>query len=213
MAIAFDADDGSSDTGGAATSLTYSHTCSGTDRILFVSVGLNTNGDNVTGVTYNGVAMTQIATATANASNRSYLYYLINPATGSNNVVVSLGSASNVYSSSASYTGAKQSTQPDSNATNTTSSTPLTLSTTVVGSGCWIVSTCMDLDGQSPGTGTTGRTGASTAQIGDSNGVVGSGSQSLGWTVTDTSNPSSGVIASFLPSQGAGGGSFLINFV
>ena len=44
----------------SATSLTWSHTCAGANRILFV--GFLSNG-TVTGVTYNGVAMTQVGSS------------------------------------------------------------------------------------------------------------------------------------------------------
>ncbi len=57
--IAFDsATNGGSGTG---TSLTYAHTCSGSARLLRVGVNLyNPGTDDLTGVTYAGVAMTQI---------------------------------------------------------------------------------------------------------------------------------------------------------
>lgn len=58
MAIAFDATTTSS-LGSAVTSITFSHTCTGSNRILFVCTA-NNGGANVTGVTYNGVAMTNI---------------------------------------------------------------------------------------------------------------------------------------------------------
>jgi len=99
MAIAFDATtDGGNTT---ATSLTYSHTCTGSNRILFVSVIGAIGSDNVTGATYAGAAMTLVD---KQASARStYLFYLIAPATGANNVVVSAGSSSFIWSAAAPY--------------------------------------------------------------------------------------------------------------
>lgn len=135
MAIAFDA---STDGGTAnATTLTWAHTCTGTNLILFVTA--TTNGATVTGITYNGVAMTSAGNV-ATGSNHSYLYYLIAPATGANNVVVTLSGSANVSGASASYTsvfqGALDSATSDSNA----ASTSITVSTTTVNDNAWLVS-------------------------------------------------------------------------
>ena len=113
--IAFDAQAKSSTTG---TSLTYSHTTSGSNRMLIVASSSN-GGDHITGVTYNAVAMTQVAKLAVGA-NYLYLHYLIAPATGANNVVVSSGSSVVLVSCAASYTGVLQSGFPDSSATTTT---------------------------------------------------------------------------------------------
>lgn len=112
MAIAFDSTTTSS-LGSAVTSITFAHTCTGSDRILFVATA-NNGGVNVTGVTYNGVAMTNIGWALSNnAPSKSYLWYLIAPATGANNVIVSLSWSASVIAKVASYTWVKQSAQPD----------------------------------------------------------------------------------------------------
>lgn len=112
MAIAYDTVTTSS-LWSSVTSITFAHTCSGSNRILFVCTANNV-GVNVTGVTYNGVAMTNIGGALSNwAPSKSYLWYLIAPATGSNNVVVSLSASASVIAMAASYTWVKQSWQPD----------------------------------------------------------------------------------------------------
>lgn len=120
MAIAFDA----TTTGGATTgtSLTYSHT-TGTDnnRILFVAVrGGGGEGDRVSGVTYAGQSLTKIGTATEPGDLIVVtLWYLVAPATGANNVVVSLSSSGFVASDCATYSGAAQSGVPDNSGTKT----------------------------------------------------------------------------------------------
>jgi hypothetical protein len=103
----------------APTSVTWAHTCSGVQRVLivFVAVGQGSGSDatkTISGVTYAGVAMTQIGTPRhSNDQTAGYLacYGLINPATGANNVVVSFASApSTAECGSLSFTGADQTT-------------------------------------------------------------------------------------------------------
>jgi hypothetical protein len=105
VAVAFDAAS-SSNTGGS--SLTFSHTCSGSDRLLIVGVSVD-SGHTVSGVTYAGAAMTQIGTATA-GNVRAYLFSKVAPATGANNVVVSLagGGSSETSAGAISFTGVSQ---------------------------------------------------------------------------------------------------------
>ena len=119
------------------TSKTWSHTCSGDNRILFVGV-MALSGDYITGVTYNGVSMTLIAKNNPGTAERMYLYVLVNPASGANNVVASSTTSDYLYAGSASYTGAKQSSQPDSNTSNSqNSTTSYATSTTSVADNCW----------------------------------------------------------------------------
>lgn len=94
--------------GGVAT--TYSHTTSGTNRYLFVGItGGTTN--NVTAVTYSGVSMTQVGTTQQRPSSRYvYLYGLVAPASGANNVVITINGGDIGQSFAFGYTGAKQAT-------------------------------------------------------------------------------------------------------
>lgn len=126
---------------------TFSHTCSGANRILFVS-GRNycssTASDVVTGVTYNGVAMTRltayalyVAGATA---DWDYVYYIIAPATGANNIVVSCSATSNAYFRGHSYTGVKQTGFPDASASAYSGTgTSITSTLTTIADNCWLV--------------------------------------------------------------------------
>ena len=91
-------------TTGKATSITFPHTVGNfPSRILIVHVGLKGASDTVTGVTYNGVAMTRIAQADYSGQLHDSLWYLLNPDTGANNVVVSLSETSNACIISVSY--------------------------------------------------------------------------------------------------------------
>jgi len=204
MVIALDTSTGGGNNGGG-TSHTYAHTCTGSNLILFVAVGTNSASDLISGVTYNTVAMTLVDKQAGTSTNYSYLFYLTAPATGAHNVVISASSTCTIYSDSASYTGAKQSAQPDSTNKGTSTGATLALSTTVVATNCWLVASGCDFDGLSAGTGMTLRQTSGADAIGDSNAVVGTGSQSMTWNVATTTNPTSGVIASFAPSVDSGG--------
>lgn len=202
MAIAFDSSSlGPNPPAGAPQ--TWSHTCSGSDRLLVVgAISLN---DTVTGVTYNGVSMTFIGKTSYPGSARQgvAMYYLLNPASGTN--TISVNGSGNVSGFATSYTGVQQSSQPDSSATfNPSNATSITMTTTVVASGCWLVGVQADsVGGETAGAGTTIRqTHPFGLSISDSNGTVGTGSQSLiiNWS---GSAANAGVIASFSPAAAA----------
>jgi len=214
MAIAFDAESNSAAggwTGSNGTTLSWSHTCTGTDRILLVgATGYYTSGGprSVTGITYNGVALTKINSINGTAdgiSQSNDLWYLVAPATGSNTITITWSGAAQYASGSGmSYTGVAQTSPIDSNATGQSSSTgsgaatSLTLSTTVVNASCWVVGYVEARGGViSAGTATTlrGKNDSAYTSGGDSNGTVSTGSQSLQWTSTSGAWPG-GVIAS-----------------
>jgi len=140
MAIAYD----SSGTLARAntSSLSGSFTNTAGDA-LWVDVMLDGTISNlVTGVTYNGVAMTQIDTqARSNVIDvRIYTYFMIAPATGSNTLTVSLSSSAQVRATAVSYRGVKQSTTIDNqiitNAINVNS--PKSRNLTPVADNCWV---------------------------------------------------------------------------
>lgn len=87
MAVTFDAV--SSGGGNGTGPFTVAHTCSGSNRVLCVNVAVYDSADVPSSVTYNGVAMTSIGSA-VNGQYSVYQYYLIAPATGSNNISVSV---------------------------------------------------------------------------------------------------------------------------
>lgn len=188
MALAYDA---SAQGTTGSSSLTFSHTCTGTNLILIVAARFYTS-DHITGITYNGVSMTLINKQQDNVGNNcySYLFYLINPATGTHDVVVSADATPSIQmcAASASYTGAKQTGQPDSNNSQSSTATTMTISTTVVASDCWLVGCTSNFRATAAGSGTTNRqqVAGDPFTLSDSNGTVGTGSQSLQWTQADT---------------------------
>jgi hypothetical protein len=199
MAIAFDAVSESWTNSG--TSLTWSHTCSGSDRILWVSV-MTLSTRTVTGVTYNGVSLTSLTRSSG--SQPMQLWYLIAPATGANNIVVSINStASFIYTSAASYTGVNQSSQPDAQNTNNTTGTSITTTLTTVADNSWsILGARNDATGiTSAGTNSTQRASGSvgTVQLYDSNAPK-TPAGSFSMTVTNSSSAATTTaMASFSP--------------
>lgn len=107
MAIARDSSTFDEQTG---TSATVSHTVSGSDTVLFVGFSTSsTSGDIATGVTYNAVSMTQVVKVDTVITGRfTYIYGLLNPATGANDVVISISESKTIRSASVSYTGVDQ---------------------------------------------------------------------------------------------------------
>lgn len=187
------------------SSLTWAHTCSGTERVLVVSFFVSNAADTLTGITYAGVSMTRIAMR-ANGSDRSYLYYLINPSTGTNNIVASFSPNSQyVWGAAESLNGASQTAQPDSYSSNAASGvTTITYTTSVVVDGSWLVLMSRSPSNQTAGAGAYIRQNGTTNTdccLVDSNATVLSGSRSM--TMNGSSSSPVGVIASFAPSGGA----------
>lgn len=186
MAIAFDA----WTNGGAAsaTSLTFSHTTTGSNRYLVVVVRSEVGGDSVTGVTYAGTSMTR-AIAKAwfpNNNNWVYLYYLPNPASGANNVVISSSDTNQKTGGASSYTGAVQSGTPDTafySASDVAGDFSVTVNVTTANS--WLVETYVSADANPTaavnGTVRSATAGSNTSLV-DSNAAVGSGNQTIGYT-------------------------------
>lgn len=142
MAIAFDAkSDGTNS--GSVTSITWAHTCTGSNRVLIVAARTD-NGDLYTlSATYNAITMTEIGRVNMPTRPQEwyYLFYLLAPATGGANVVVTATGTSGLYGSSSSYTGVTQ-VGPDGSSTNTTSSgTSINCSITTLADNCWTFAT------------------------------------------------------------------------
>jgi hypothetical protein len=210
MAIAYDNATDGGNNGGATNSLTFAHTCSGSDRILYVGFAGDTSTDDITGVTYSGVSASLVGKI-QNTSNRwAYLYRLVGPASGSNNVVISCTATHYLIGCATSYTGAAQSGQPDANTTNSASANSLTTSVTTIADNCWAV-----MMGHSGFTGSPLTAGANTtrrvsdAAFGVTNlfdgnaAVTPAGSTSLAYSAGNTFSVA--IMESFAPAGGGGG--------
>jgi hypothetical protein len=210
MALAFDTA-ASSALVNPGTSVTWLHTCTGADGILFVACfGNNGGAGNISGATYNGVAMTQIGAAVQVPADRwLYLFYLIAPATGAHSVVVSASASIALAGLSASYTGAKQTGQPDANSSSTTiAATSFTLSQTTVAYGCWVVAFFKAGSTPSAGSGLTSRAAAFGMILGDNAMAVAAGA-TVNETATAASTPWAGIIASVASDSSAPNSAFL----
>lgn len=104
MAVSYD--NTTSDIGTASPTRSIVHTCSGSDRVLVAFIRFG-NTITINSVTYNGVSLTNAGTQTASGSHhKSSIWYLIGPATGSNNLVITTSSTAEVITGIISFTGA-----------------------------------------------------------------------------------------------------------
>lgn len=120
MAVTFDAlgpsSAGATQTG-STVPFTWSHTCSGTNRLLVVGIviGCVSDAGMSATATYNSVSMTSITTRHTNDSTAGYaqMFYLIAPSTGANTVSINVtgGTGLEGFScGSVSFTGVDQTT-------------------------------------------------------------------------------------------------------
>ena len=73
----------------AGSSLTISHTTSGTDRLMLVGVSMNNdNFETVSSITYNGVALTYVNSETRADDARVEIWELVAPPVGTYDVVI-----------------------------------------------------------------------------------------------------------------------------
>lgn len=146
MAIAFDSADTTPNLVNPGTSLTYSFTVgTGDDRLLIVHVWHSVMGD-ISGVTYNSVSMTKLAEqADGGGSNYLDVWYLVAPATGANDVVVSKDTSGVMVSTCASYSGVDQTTPiPTSASDNSTATTAFSADITTTETNSWVYCSLRD---------------------------------------------------------------------
>ncbi len=190
--IAFDASSFNSCSG-----TSFSHTITGSSPFLIVfTFGNNAGAETVTGLTYNSVALTQIqslqdAGVGTGLFQDAEVWYLKAPATGANTLAATVsGGAFCILAGS--YTGVNQTspidsfsgamTPPTGNSDPANNAASWSQATTVVAANSWLVGRPWSLSGgEVASTGTTERTGG---HVFDSNGTVGTGSQSLNWTTS-----------------------------
>lgn len=209
MAIAFvDAKGGNNGGVGGNYDLT-TLTVSGSNTILLAAATANSGVNQTSGITWDPTgaaqALTRIGNEVLAVGRRLSFWYLINPTPG-NKILRYLQTGGDYLLVSASvYSGAKQTGQPDSHADSNGGASPQTGTTTVVASGCWLVMAASGESGSTgAGTGATLRAGdgfgGNINAIMDSNGTVGTGSQSL--QATSAGNIAWNII-SIAPAAGA----------
>lgn len=194
----------------SASSLTYAHTVTGSDPTLIVGIYHFNGSGEVTGVTYNGAAMTLLGNLVADGTNGDvYLYGKASVSTGANNIVISEGATQQIFGTSASYTGTNQTTPfPDAALTGSPSGTTFSISTTnTTVDQSWVVMT-----GRSPSRVPSASAGSflrktnavsgDAAWLVDSNGARSTGANTLNYTYSP-SQTTYYVIANIAPTSGA----------
>jgi hypothetical protein len=183
----------------SATSTSWSHTCTGSNRLLIVSVYTGSYGTSGMSVTYNGVSMTLAQTAQYDAGT-AYVrtFYLASPAMGSNTVSVSWSGSSYGIGMSTSYTGVSPSTPIDSSGDTSVSRTsPVTVTLDPTYYGSWWYGAAIIANTTDAAVGVTGAISTkrdavdNLLAVGDSNGTISIDSQNGGFT--DTNNNLTGV--------------------
>lgn len=183
--------------------------------------------DDVSSVTYNGVALTLIEKSLGLTAGRlGYLYYLLAPATGANNVVITFSSSHNINACAESLTGVAQTAQPDNHTQHLQAlgSTSETTSLTTIADNCWTVLVEQGYENgpaATAGTGLTRRAACATfgdLEIFDSGGAI-TPAQSYSMTTNrgalGAGTPMTHMVASFAPVASSsvgpltGGGSLL----
>lgn len=195
MAIAFD--NATRFVASTGTTATFAHTVTGSNTILIVYCCIQTN--NTLTATYNGVSMTQVFKQfSGTGSDYLYAFILIAPTTGSNNVVLTSGASTNWSASMAlSYTGAAQSAQPDSfnSVQNGSGTGNMTVATTVVAANSWLSLAVFPQNNDPDSTVSCTQRLTGNGNAADSNGTVGTGSQSAGWHWALTDNNAMGIMS------------------
>lgn len=221
MAIARDAATDGLNNGVAGPSHTFAHTCTGSDLYLEVVVVGDIGGgaDDITGVTYNGVAMTQIRKeAGATIARMTYVYALMGPASGTHNVVISAGSTHFIQGAARSYTGVTTG-QPDvSNVTfsNADADSSLTTSITPLTANSWVLLTTGGYDSNNlPTAGTGANLWLRDTTFGlwgffDSNGAQPTNPYSTTWTYAGVNPDMLSVMTAIAPTDGAVARRFLL---
>lgn len=188
------------DTGGSTSSpYSWSHTCTGSNLGLFVITDCSSSG-GVTGVTYNSVTLTKVGSDFTLVDRIINLWYLANPASGSNTIVVSF-TGGFMRVAAASYTGMAQNGQPEAQGQNSGTGTSVSQAVTVATDQAWLIGIIgADSGGITAGANTTLRvaTGGSTLYyIVDTNAGQSTGSRSMAATMS--SGPKGINIGSFAP--------------
>lgn len=143
MAIAFDAASSvlnQSDITSPYT-MSWSHTCTGSNLVLVVAAHMSDPGDTIAGVTYNGVALTKIVEQANAGASLISLWYLVNPDTGANTITVTCDNSFSTCNGTAiSLTGVAQTgTVENSGSTEADTANNIATSVTTVAANAWIV--------------------------------------------------------------------------
>jgi hypothetical protein len=170
---------------------------SGSDRVMFVATTNNSGTDGGFAVTFNGASFTQIGTITVAGIGTMRLWYLINPASGSNTWAVSRTNTGDTWCLAIVYEGASQIQQGDTYHTQAHAATSMQNTLTTPADNCWTLEVIGSNRTQTAGSGTAFRVN-NTAPFAffDSNGAVTpAGSNTLTVAQSDTTAAGSIMVA------------------
>lgn len=186
-AIALDSAPGSIPNCSPCTSLTWSHTVSGTDPVLVASGHTSGSVANpITGITYAGNAMTSVG-AVKTTNNLWAVIYQKTGTTGANNIVISSSASISLLAGAVSYTGVDQSNPVDVHAGATLASTNVVQSLTTTVDNAWLVGAISGNRTLSAASGSTYRDSCCGYGLYDTNGPkTPAGTYSVGATQADT---------------------------
>jgi hypothetical protein len=200
MANARDTSGSNATGGGGETSNTVPLTLASGDSVL-VAVFSNRlgGGDTLSGITWNGVAMTLAVKFKWHSSvdGYIYIYYMLNPASGSHNLVASFSSAiDSTFLAGFAYSGTNNASFPDNSVTvGPTSSSPITGTLTPTVANSWTLFACANNSGFTAESDTVVQS-TGFMFVTDSNGVV-TGSKSM--TGSFSSDSAGGIMISIAP--------------
>jgi hypothetical protein len=168
-----------------ASSLSWTHTCSGTDRYLKVGVSIASSTVVVTGVTFNGDPLSPLEDGTVSGGPiHGEYWYMVNPDAATGLIVVTLSGSAAVVGGASSYTGVHQTTPHGP--VNVQTGTSNAAGATVTSSTDQLVTDVLAL-----------RTGATGITVG--------GSQTQRWNRLAAGTPPTGTLPTGAGSERAGG--------
>lgn len=203
FAIAFDA--GSNNV--PPTNTSWSHTCTGSNRILFCTGRAPTT--DPTAISYNSGALTKTRNSLSFDSGFCFHWYRIAP-DASGALTIAITGPTNPSAVGLSYTGALQSGVPDaSNTASVSGANALAVTVTTVLDNCWVVGSATDTNGAgvtSAGANTTLRATVNNSMKGYDNGGPQTPAGAVTLNVSDTSSAANlgWIAASFPPAAATG---------
>mgnify|MGYP001572761043 CR=1 FL=1 len=200
MAIAFDAATSAQAT--AASSISLSHTASGSDRRAFIGVGNSAESvATVTGVTYGGSSCTALWNFTAQTYYHNAGFDFIAPAASSQTVTATLANADDELTLGViTFTGAHQSTAPTTATANGSGTAP-SVAVASASDRMVVDNVYLGNPNATVGAGQTQRwqQNVSTSTTGAGSTETGSATTTMSWTTTPSDSWTIGA-ASYFPS-------------
>lgn len=207
MAIAFDTAGHAEGTGSFTASVSLAAAAANEVAIIYVVFD---SADTFSSLTVGGssTGVTQVSVEYTGITNTKYrAYYLVNPPTSSSAyTITTTGTDGFPNIGVLIYSGVDTASPVDSSTTGFTA-TPLNLTDTVVATNCWLTSGAIakTVSNLAAGTGTTIRAQQiNNRAYGDSNGTVGTGSQTMQWT--NTGGSAGGFLVAIKPSAAVASG-------